>query len=273
MRSFSLAHLSALSCSAAELVSLAAVTGYDAVGLRLSPARRTEQLESMAVGSAAHRETSRRLADTGLSVHDVEVLILYPDTGPGDYLLFFEAAAALGAKHVVVNSEDPDESRAIDTLASQCDAASQFGLTLGLEFMRYRQLTNLGQASRMIASCQMPNARHLIDTLHFFRAGHSVSDLSLISGEDVSFMQISDGLAHSPPFEKLGEEARFDRLAPGLGGLPLADLVAALPAGLAISVEVPTTATVSPIDHATAILAGAKRMAAIAAERRVIRPS
>lgn len=258
MRQFSMAHLTALTCSAPELVSLAAEAGFDGVGLRLGPARRNEVLADMTVGSSAYRDTQRRLNDLGITLHDVEVLILYPETQRTDFIGLFEATAGLGAQHIVVNSEDPDEMRATDHFAEQCAEAAEFGLTLGLEFMRYRELKSLAQASRMMDAVDTGNARLLIDTLHFFRAGQTVAEAGAISPTQISFVQLCDGPLADPPLDLLQDEARYARMVPGEGGLPLVDLLAELPPDIPISVEVPTRDFRPILDHAKAILAGAR---------------
>ena len=43
------------------------------------------------------RRVTRRLADTGLQVLDVELARLRPEDEPDQYLAVFEAAAAVGA--------------------------------------------------------------------------------------------------------------------------------------------------------------------------------
>jgi hypothetical protein len=48
------------------------------------------------------RETIRRLKATGIAVADLEVVAFRPETEIGVFSTLFDAAAELGAKHVLV---------------------------------------------------------------------------------------------------------------------------------------------------------------------------
>ena len=74
------------------------------------------------------RETLRRLADTGVSVLDVEFLRFEPETPIGIPEGFLEAGARLGAKYVLVMSIEPEEARTLDRFGELCDRAAQYGL-------------------------------------------------------------------------------------------------------------------------------------------------
>lgn len=78
--SISLSALTVLELPPPDLVDCAATTGYDCVGLRLLPATPEEQRHPMIGRTRMVRETRRRLDDTGMSVWDVEILRLTPDT-------------------------------------------------------------------------------------------------------------------------------------------------------------------------------------------------
>ncbi len=260
-RLISLAHLSALSCNPPELVTIAANAGFLGVGLRLNASLLTETPFPMLGNSAMRRETKDRLAETGLVVNDVEVLCIYPDTQPNDFLGLFEATADLGAHHVLVNGEDPDETRFAECFGALCDLAAPFGLSLGLEFMRYRALASLGQTQRAIEIAKRSNSSLVIDTLHFFRAEHSIADLADIDPAKISFVQLSDAPAKAPSLDKLAGEARGDRLVPGAGDLPLKGFLQAIP-DVPISVEVPTSGNATPSEHAHAAFAATKLLLA-----------
>ena len=249
-RIFSLAHLTALSCSPPELVELAADAGFSSCGLRLGAARRGEEPFPMTGRSPMRKATLDAMRVREVGVLDVEVVCLYPETRAEDFLPLMEASAELGASFLIVNSEDPDEARIADTFAALCALARPFALRPALEFMRYRELKSLAQTMRVLARAGSPSAALIIDTLHFFRAETAIDELRQLPPQQIAFVQLSDAPASAPPLRDLPDEARFDRLLPGQGGLPLADLMAALPKACAISVEVPTRSGLSPSDHA-----------------------
>jgi len=60
--------------------------------------------------------------------------------------------------------------------------------------------------------------------------------------------------------QELIRQARGDRLFPGEGGLDLKGLLAALPAGLPISVEIPHAKPMSPLERARRALAATQAL-------------
>jgi sugar phosphate isomerase/epimerase len=56
-------------------------------------------------------------------------------------------------------------------------------------------------------------------------------------------VQLCDAPLRDPGDAALADEARAGRLFPGEGGLPLRDYLDALPCGMPMGVEVPTSAT------------------------------
>ncbi|HET7343792.1 MAG TPA: sugar phosphate isomerase/epimerase, partial [Methylomirabilota bacterium] len=90
------------------------------------------------------------------------------------------------------------------------------------------------------------NASVLIDALHFSRSGGVPAHVAGVDPALLRYAQICDagpdmpGAADTPA---LIREARTGRLLPGEGVLPLAALVAALPAGIPLAIEAPCRAT------------------------------
>jgi len=79
MNEFSLAHLTVLSLPPPEMVSVAARTGYQAVGLRLIAVTPDSPGYPLMDDAAAMRETKARLDDTGLRVGDIEFVKITPE--------------------------------------------------------------------------------------------------------------------------------------------------------------------------------------------------
>jgi sugar phosphate isomerase/epimerase len=117
------------------------------------------------------RETRSRLADTGVTVLDFDILRLRADTDIDAFKPVLEAGANLGAKHLLVAVDDADESVMPAVFARACDAGREFGLTMNLEFMPWTGVKSLVQAQRFITRVERPNARILIDAIHLDRSG------------------------------------------------------------------------------------------------------
>jgi sugar phosphate isomerase/epimerase len=97
-----------------------------------------------------------------------------------------------------------------------------------------------------VAQSKRANASVLIDALHFSRSGGIPAHIAQVDPSLFRYAQICDASADMPgPTDTpaLVREARTGRLLPGEGVLPLAELVAALPAALPFAIEAPSRAT------------------------------
>ncbi len=245
LRELSLAHLSVLDATPPELVTVAAAAGFRKVGIRISATPSVGVPPYDMLGDTPLlRETRARLADTGVSVLDVEFLRFEPEVPTGIPEGFLEAAAQLGAQYVLVMSAEPLEARTIERFCNLCDRAQQYGLHVCLEFAIYTGVRTLADAARVVQKSGRTNASVLVDALHFSRSGGLPSDIAGVDASLFRYAQICDAAAVIPiESGDLIREARTGRLLPGEGALPLRDLVAALPAAIPLSIEAPVRGT------------------------------
>jgi len=246
-RPLSLAHLTVLDTTPPELVSVAAAAGFRTIGIRLTaaPSVGVPPYDALHDGPVL-RETLRRLADTGVSVLDTEFLRFEPEQSVGVPEGFLDVSAKLGAKNVLVMSAEPDEARTIERFCELCDRAAKYDLHVCLEFAIYTGVRTLAQAASVVAKAKRANASVLIDALHFSRSGGLPAHVKQVDPALLRYAQICDAAADMPaPTDTpaLIREARTGRLLPGEGALPLAELVAALPAGAPLAIEAPCRAT------------------------------
>lgn len=236
-KGLSIAHMGMLELAPPAVVECAATAGFAHVNLRIAAARENETPFPMSPGSPMLRETISRMDDTGVAVHDVEVIRIAPDTRASDNDQFFDTAAALGARRIIAISVDDDASRATASLAALCDRAAPLKLSIDLEFMVFTAVKSLEAATSIVTASAAPNAGVLVDTLHLHRSGGSAAHLAAIPPHLLRFVQICDAPLMAP--DNLVHEARHARLLPGEGELPLADILRALPADIQIGIEVP----------------------------------
>ena len=238
-RDFSLSHLSVLPVGPPDLIDLAADAGFRAVGIRLCSPMAGGPEWPLPVGSPELRETLARMSHRGVSVFDIEVLVLAEDTDVQTYVRAFESAAALGARRACVNIDDPDRSRTIDRFGRLCDLAAPYGLGLDIEFMIWRPVARLEDAIEIVKAAGRPNGQVLLDTLHLDRSGGTVAAVAAVDAALIGSVQLCDAPKRRPEPAGIIDEARGGRLAPGEGALPLAALLDALPNSIPLAVEVP----------------------------------
>jgi sugar phosphate isomerase/epimerase len=265
MPSFSLAALTVLELAPPALIDVAAACGYQQVGLRLLPAMQGGVAYPLMEDEAGLKETLARLDATGITVADLEVVALRPETEIAAYSAFFETGARLGAKHILVAAYDPDLGRFRDRYAAFCEAAAPYGLSADLEFMPWTYAPDLSTANSIVAQVGQPNAGVLVDALHFDRSRSSIDELARVPAHWLHYWQMCDAPAERPTTtEAMIHAARYERMFPGEGGIDLVSLTRALPADITVSIEVPTAELAKTMD------AKARAQRALTAARNVI---
>jgi sugar phosphate isomerase/epimerase len=253
-RAIGLAALTVLELPHEEQVSVAAQAGYSHVGLRLIPVAGQPVIHAL---DAA--EVERRLADTGVGVLDVEVFRLTPQTNIKEFEAVMATAQRLGAAELLVHGADSNEARLIETFGRLCDLAAGYGLSANLEPMPWVDVSNLAKAMRILDGAARANGGLLVDAIHFFRAGDSLQALAKVPRKLLRYTQLCDARPERPAdMQETIRQARSDRLLPGEGGLDLRGLLAALPAGLPLSLEVPVSRRMEPLERARRALGAAR---------------
>ncbi|MFV5363415.1 sugar phosphate isomerase/epimerase family protein [Acinetobacter oleivorans] len=239
-REYSLSFLTVADVSPVEAVKIAAKCGYAAVGLRLLPAAPNEVDYPILNYSKLIKETKAALNDTGVRIADVEIVRITQDFEPRKYLQFLSTAEQLGARHILVAGNDPEQSRLIHHFAQFCELSKQFDLSCDLEFMPWTNVKNLAQAEYIVNQSGQENAAILIDALHFDRSDSTLEQIKALNPKQLNYIQLCDGFAeYDPSDEGLIKIARSNRLVPGQGEIDLVGLIRALPKEIMLAAEVP----------------------------------
>ncbi len=259
---YSLAHLTVLSLTPPQLVEVAARTGYEYVGVRITRVTPQEVLYDLARDRALMRETKARLADTGVAVLDVELFRMDPALEPEHFEPELDASAELGARHVIAQLPDPDRERAIRRFARLCDMALARGLFVSLEVPHWTETGTLSEAARVVRAVNRTNAGILVDMLHFGRSGSSVDELARLPREWFRFAHVCDAAIEvSSTMEGIIRTARDERQFPGEGGIPVREILARMPHDIPYALEIPRAAltkAVGPEEVARLAVAVAK---------------
>lgn len=241
----SLCPLTVLPCSPLDQIDAALDAGFDAIGLRVVPALATD-IDVMADRSLRDA-IAKRLSVTGIRVLDVEVVRISPRTDVAALEPLIQYADDLGARALAVTGDPksewgtewtPGHQQTMERkLAELCELASRYRTRPALEFMIYRTIDTLSCALEMRETAGVENLDICIDALHFYRSGGKLAELSDLGGATLSCFQFCD--APAEPLTELPYEARFGRLLPGHGDIPLCDYLKALSPHIPIAVEVP----------------------------------
>jgi sugar phosphate isomerase/epimerase len=268
---YSLAYLTSAPMPPPDALELAGKLGYQAIGVRIAPASPGGDFSPLTRDTAMLRETVQRIEGTGISIFDVEIVRLGPQSTIDHFTSLLETAGKLNARAILVAGDDPDEARLTDLFAQFCRAAAPYGLTADLEFMPWTAVKNAKAALRIVTRAGEPNGRVLVDALHVARSATSFDDIARLPRHLLSYAQLCDAPAAIPATdEELIHTARCARLLPGDGGIDLRGLVHALPSHLPISVEIPNDewlAKLGPEEWARRALAATRRIVEGSAEQ------
>lgn len=249
-RQFSLAHLTVLGLTPAEMTYTAAKIGYDFVSFRiLSVGTPNEPQYRLFENKEMLRETKKALRDTGMKVLDIEMVRIYDGLDPKIYLPAFEVAAELGARHVLTTSVTPDRNFTIECFSELCELAKPYGLTMDLEFLTWYNVSTLQEAVEVVEKSNADNCGILVDTLHFHRSRIRLDELAQVPKKYFHYAHICDAPKEIPTTtEGLIHTAREERLYLGEGGINVADILRNMP-NIPYSIEMPHAKRVKELGY------------------------
>lgn len=266
---FSLAHLTLIGCSPPDLTYIAAKAGYDFVSLRLIPMGVPGEAACLPEDKAMIRQTKAALEETGVRLLDIELARILPDVDPDQYAPAMEAAAELGARHVISSAWADDAAGRdfiVERYAKICDLARPYGLTVDLEFPTFSRLSNLQEAVDIVRTADRENGGILIDTLYCHFSRLNLDDISALPRDWLHFLHLCDTAQHIPNTrEGLVQIARGDRLYIGEGCIDFRSIFDRLPV-IPCSIELPNTRRVKELGyegHARRCLESAKQYLAM----------
>ncbi|MFC9554661.1 sugar phosphate isomerase/epimerase family protein [Rhodococcus sp. NPDC056960] len=263
-----LAALTVLDTAPLEQVDLAEKHGFDTIGIRLLPAAPGTTAYPLHEDDTALDALVRRLADSPVTVFDLEIIRLGADFDAKAYVPLLEAGARLGAKAVLVGGDDRDRARLTDSYARLAELCATYGIVASLEFMPWTAVPDATAAVEIVSQADGPARSVLVDALHTARSTTTLDDLAAIPREWLHYAQMCDGSTPAPTHDaELIRHAREERLVPGTGGIDLTGIWSRLPADLPVSIELPN----EPLRRAVGTDAWLDRL--VAATRAVLSPS
>jgi sugar phosphate isomerase/epimerase len=261
-RIVALAHPTIIDAPPLQVIDAAVAGGFDKFGLRIVPPGPDKAFVPIIGNEPLIRDLLSKMADKGIGMFDVEVLVVREDTDVESFKPALETAQRLGAQQVLTAGTDADIPRFEDRLGRLAELARSYQLGIGLEFIPYLPVSNLVKATETVRRVAQPNLGVLFDVLHWARSGGTVADIRAADPTLFAYCQFGDVRGPIPKaVEAMIAEGGSGRFYPGEGEMPLADIVDALPPGLPISIEAPCGlyAKLDPIERAKRCGAAARR--------------
>jgi sugar phosphate isomerase/epimerase len=240
-RELSLSYYSVPELDALQTVAVAADSGCRHIGLRLLGGQPGGGETALLAEPALRAELRRAMSAHSISALDANTVRLVDSTDVAAYLPFFDAAAELGARHVLTTADDPEPTRLIDNLSAICTMAAARELTIDLEFVPWLKLSSLDAAAGVIKQCAHPALGISVDALHYFRSKGSPAQIRQLPAQWFRYAQICDIDSPAAPVSRQAyiEEATRERLPPGEGIIDLVSLLRALPPDIPLALEIP----------------------------------
>jgi sugar phosphate isomerase/epimerase len=250
---YSLAQLTVMNCSPPEMTYIAARAGYDFVSFRLAPLSLPGEPLYLPGDSDLMRATKTALKQTGLKMLDLELACIKESLEPASLVPAMEAAAEMGAKHVISSAwtrEETGRNFIVERYAEICERARPFGLTVDLEFPVFSRVQTLGEAAKILRAANQPNSGILIDALYYHFSGATLAEIDALPKSWFHFFHLCDTKAAIPATrEGMKHIARDERLYVGEGCIDFASLLSHLP-DIPLSIELPNAQRVKELGYA-----------------------
>ncbi|MDQ2730249.1 MAG: sugar phosphate isomerase/epimerase, partial [Armatimonadota bacterium] len=140
-----------------------------------------------------------------------------------------EQAAAGGSPYIVASpvpdSDELDMIRAAARYRELLEMGVEIGVTPAMEFLGFfHNVYRLDQAIQIARAAEHDNACIVLDPFHLYRGGSGFSAVADVPGKLVAICHFND----APPTPPQAEQTDEDRVYPGDGVLPLAEMLRTL---------------------------------------------
>jgi sugar phosphate isomerase/epimerase len=234
MTAFSLDCLTLPDVNPVELVRATGAAGYGSCSLWVQPPAMYEPM--LAVPRIAG-DLAKALAHHGVTVGNLEVFNLNTDDPIDAYKPALVFGAGLGARTAsAIDFGDPRPDIP-ERLAAFCTLCGEAGIGPLVEPISMGNVRTPQDGLALIEAAGV-DARLVIDCVHLIRTGCTAASVRDIPEARIGYFQMCDGPS-SLTDEEIGVEATANRLYPGEGAFPLAEILAAIPPAVTVGLEVP----------------------------------
>jgi sugar phosphate isomerase/epimerase len=205
------------------------------------------------------------MRDRGIAISLGEGLTIRPGVSARDHEADLDILCDLGVEVINTVSMDPDLTRTFDEFAIMAEMVAARGRKTTTELSPGLTVGDLPTALAAVRHVGRSDFTLLIDTMHVIRSGATIADVAALDPALIGYVQLCDAPL-APRFDTYFEEAMFERMVPGTGGLGLRELLAVLPADRVYSLELPLRAEakagVGPHERLAKCVAAARELLA-----------
>lgn len=249
-RKYSLAYLTIPGTDPVSQIHIAKDAGYDFVSLRTIPMHLPGEPEFvLEKDEKLLSDIKAALKETGMKVHDIELVRFRPELNVSELEPAFEKAAEIGATDVLSSVWTRDKAIYNGKVAETAALAAKYGLKVNVEFLPWAGIRSLQEDITLVDNMRAlghDNVFVMLDTLHAGRAGVTKEEVKRTPGDYFGFIHLCDGPAGpdgDPVLADIHDElmlytAREARFYAGEGAMDVKGLIDALP-GHDISIELP----------------------------------
>jgi sugar phosphate isomerase/epimerase len=241
MRELGIEFISVFGLPPVEFVHVAADLGCR----HISTALAGRPLESLGYPAFSLRDDVRlrrdmlaAMDDRGVGISLGEGMVISAASDVSELAPDLDIMASLGVAQVNSLSFDPDRNRTFDQLAMLTEMAAERGIGTTVEMAPGLTIGDLSAVVAAVEHVGRPELRLLVDTMHWARSGYGAVELHELDREKIGYVQLSDTTL-KPRMKSYMEEAMYERMAPGDGDLPLAEMLAAAPDDVVVGLEIP----------------------------------
>jgi sugar phosphate isomerase/epimerase len=212
---------------------------------------------------ALRREVLTAMDERGVGISLGEGMVIAPDADVSSVAADLDIMAEIGAAQINTLSFDRDRNRTFDQLATLTEMAAERGMGTTIELAPGMTIGDPDTLLAAIEHVGRPDLRLALDTMHWVRAGFGAAEVRELGPEKIGYVQLCD-TTMKPRLTSYLEEAMYERMAPGDGELPLAEILAAVPDDVVVGLEIPmrrlAESGVGPIDRLRPCVAAARQL-------------
>ena len=235
MTPLSLDCLTILEVPAADMIRIAADCGYARVSVWVQEPVIPGGVLNVPSMSA---DIKRAVQETGVTIGNLEVFNLIGEDPIAAYKPALEFGASLGATTATAMTYGAPRDDLAERFAEFYELAGSFGVRASVEPISMGVIRTINEGIDLINAAGVDSGV-VVDCIHLIRTKTSVQDLANADPRRIAYVQICDGLLNLPE-EKFGAEGMVERLFPGEGDFPLADILRAVPPSAALALEAPS---------------------------------